>query len=140
MGGNICNRMPWTKTLFYSVPSVINFRMVSPAISDIIPTPFHFWGSVRTNSAMVTAKNNDYVSVSTAFSVLRLGVGGGLAIIMQIYTLIAYYSPTGPRSIYFLGCLASGNSFFLGSFFILDQITTYFLSSCFFWSWVCVLF
>lgn len=82
---------------------------------------------MRTNSAMVTAKNNDYVSVSTAFSVLRLGVGGGLAIIMQIYTLIAYYSPTGPRSIYFLGCLASGNSFFLAvlSFWIRLQLIFY---------------
>ena len=34
-------------------------------------------------------------------SVLKLEVEWELAIIMQIYTLIAYYSPTGLKPIYF---------------------------------------
>ena len=128
--------IPWKRISLGSTPisDVNNFSTSSPTVDGMTSSSLHSWGSRRASSTVVIEKN-DHVSVFSVFSVLKLEVGREVTIIMQIYTLIACYSPTGPKPIYFLGRSATGNSFI-----ILDQIIIYFLSFCFFWRELCVLF
>lgn len=89
-------------------------------------------GLLSTDPTMVMT-NNSYVSVFSVLSVLKSGVGWELALTMQIYTLIAYYSPTGLKPIYSLGCSATGN-FFPKQFYHFGSDCNLFFILLFFWS------